>query len=79
MKQIRFVLMGKPLIKYIIRCKYTKDYTGVRHLCNTRELFVRKAGQQELEEDEVIDMCQAVREMKDVNRQEGRQEGALKV
>ena len=79
MKQIRFVLMGKPLIKYIIRCKYTKDYTGVRHPCNTRELFVRKAGQQELEEDEVIDMCQAVREMKDVSRQEGRQEGAIKV
>ncbi len=31
--------------------------------------------EKELEEDEVIDMCQAVREMKEVSRQEGRKEG----
>ena len=31
--------------------------------------------EQELEKDEVIDMCQAVREMKEVSRREGRMEG----
>ena len=32
----------------------------------------------ELEEEEVIDMCQAVREMKEVSRREGRMEGELR-
>ena len=33
--------------------------------------------EQELEKDEVIDMCQAVREMKEVSRREGRMEGRI--
>ena len=33
--------------------------------------------EQELEKNEVIDMCQAVREMKEVSRLEGREEGKV--
>ena len=33
--------------------------------------------EQELEKNEVIDMCQAVKEMKEVSRQEGREEGRV--
>ena len=35
--------------------------------------------EQELEKNELIDMCQAVREMKEVSRREGRIEGAIRV
>ena len=35
--------------------------------------------EQELEKNEVIDMCQAVREIKEVSRREGRMEGAIRV
>lgn len=45
----------------------------------TKKIKVSMKSGKGLVEDEVIDMCQAVREMKEVSRQEGRQEGAIKV
>ena len=45
----------------------------------TKKIKVSVKSDKGLEEHEVINMCQAVREMKEVSRQEGRQEGAIKV
>ena len=81
------VIMG--LLKYASSMKDFQEYVD-RHedvLSNMpssaaavlNEFCTLDMSEKELEEDEVIDMCQAVREMKEVSRQEGRQEGAIKV
>lgn len=81
------VIMG--LLKYASSMKDFQEYVDQHEdvLSNMpasaaavlNEFCTLDMSEKELEEDEVIDMCQAVREMKDVSRQEGRQEGAIKV
>ena len=77
------VIMG--LLKYASSMKDFQEYVD-RHedvLSNMpssaaavlNEFCTLDMSEKKLEEDEVIDMCQAVREMKEVSRQEGRQEG----
>ena len=80
------VIMG--LLKYASSMKNFQKYVDtheevlsnmpVRAAAVLNEFCTLDLTEQELEKDEVIDMCQAVREMKEVSRMEGRMEGELR-
>ena len=81
------VIMG--LLKYASSMENFQKYVDtheevlsnmpVRAAAVLNEFCTLDLSEHELEEDEVIDMCQAVREMKEVSRREGRIEGAIRV
>ena len=81
------VIMG--LLKYASSMENFQKYVDtheevlsnmpVRAAAVLNEFCTLDLSEQELEEEEVIDMCQAVREMKEVSRREGRMEGAIRV
>ncbi len=79
------VIMG--LLKYASSMENFQKYVDtheevlsnmpVRAATVLNEFCTLDLTEQELEKDEVIDMCQAVREMKEVSRMEGRMEGKV--
>ena len=81
------VIMG--LLKYASSMENFQKYVDtheevlsnmpVRAAVVLNEFCTLDLSERELEEEEVIDMCQAVREMKEVSRREGRIEGAIRV
>ena len=81
------VIMG--LLKYASSMENFQKYVDtheevlsnmpVRAAAVLNEFCTLDLSEQELEEEEVIDMCQAVRDMKEVSRREGRIEGAIRV
>ena len=80
------VIMG--LLKYASSMENFQKYVDtheevlsnmpVRAAAVLNEFCTLDLSERELEEEEVIDMCQAVREMKEVSRMEGRMEGELR-
>ena len=63
--------------KYIDTHEEVLSNMPVRAAAVLNEFCTLDLTEQELEKDEVIDMCQAVREMKEVSRREGRIEGRM--
>ncbi len=61
--------------KYVDEHEEVLSNMPVRAAAVLNEFCTLDLTEQELEKDEVIDMCQAVREMKEVSRREGRMEG----
>ena len=64
--------------KYVDEHEEVLSNMPVRAAAVLNEFCTLDLTEQELEKDEVIDMCQAVREMKEVSRMEGRMEGELR-
>ncbi|HCJ06901.1 MAG TPA: hypothetical protein DHV96_00645 [Lachnospiraceae bacterium] len=64
--------------KYVDEHEEVLSNMPVRAAAVLNEFCTLDLTEQELEKDEVIDMCQAVREMKEVSRREGRMEGERK-
>ena len=64
--------------KYVDTHEEVLSNMPVRAAAVLNEFCTLDLTEQELEKDEVIDMCQAVREMKEVSRMEGRMEGELR-
>ena len=64
--------------KYIDTHEEVLSNMPVRAAAVLNEFCTLDLSERELEEEEVIDMCQAVREMKEVSRMEGRMEGELR-
>ena len=64
--------------KYVDEHEEVLSNMPVRAAAVLNEFCTLDLAEQELEKDEVIDMCQAVREMKEVSRMEGRMEGELR-
>ena len=65
--------------KYVDTHEEVLSNMPVRAAAVLNEFCTLDLSEQELEEEEVIDMCQAVRAMKEVSRREGRMEGAIRV
>ena len=63
--------------KYVDTHEEVLSNMPVRAAAVLNEFCTLDLSEQELEEEEVIDMCQAVREMKEVSRREGRIEGRM--
>ena len=63
--------------KYIDTHEEVLSNMPVRAAAVLNEFCTLDLSEQELEKDEVINMCQAVREMKEVSRREGRIEGRM--
>ncbi len=76
---LKYASSMKDFQKYVDRHEDVLSNMPASAAAVLNEFCTLDMSEKELEEDEVIDMCQAVREMKEVSRQEGRQEGAIKV
>ncbi|HCJ09323.1 MAG TPA: hypothetical protein DHV96_13505 [Lachnospiraceae bacterium] len=63
--------------KYVDEHEEVLSNMPVRAAAVLNEFCTLDLTEQELEKNEVIDMCQAVREMKEVSRREGRMEGRI--
>ncbi len=63
--------------KYVDEHEEVLSNMPVKVAAVLNEFCILDLTEQELEKNEVIDMCQAVREMKEVSRLEGRVEGRL--